>query len=88
VISEPPEGKPATQSFWLSVEQQVAAGLILLAAGGIAYIGVTVPRQIDLVLEKQKQVLAQQVYLSGKLKAAEVHLFALERRLIKLELYR
>lgn len=39
-------------SNWKGVEEQVAAGLILMATCGIGFIAFTVPQRLDLILEK------------------------------------
>lgn len=80
--------QPAPQSkppFWREVEQQVAAGLILLAVAGIGYIGVTVPRQLDLVLENQKAVLGRQIAAEGRIEKAENAIITIDRRVTRLE---
>jgi hypothetical protein len=77
-----PPGKPP---FWLEVEQQVAAGLILLAVAGIGYIGITVPRQLDLVLENQKAILGRQVAAEQRLEKVETALNGIDRRVTRLE---
>jgi hypothetical protein len=77
-----PPGKPP---FWREVEQQVAAGLILLAVAGIGYIGVTVPRQLDLVLENQKAILSRQLAAEGRIEKAETAIIGIDRRVTRLE---
>lgn len=81
----PPEDPRPKPVFWIEVEQQVAAGLILLAVGGIGYIGFTVPRQLDLVLENQKAVLARQVATETRLEKAEGSIITIDRRVTRLE---
>lgn len=71
--------------FWLEVEQQVAAGLILLAVGGICYIGFTVPRQLDLVLENQKAILNRQLAIEGRVEKIENSMLVIDRRVTRLE---
>ena len=81
-----PSGEPPSKpSFWREVEQQVAAGLILLAVAGIGYIGVTVPRQLDLVLENQKAILSRQVAAENRLEKVEGAVNGLDRRVTRLE---
>jgi hypothetical protein len=80
--NQPPNLKPP---FWLEVEQQVAAGLILLAVAGIGYIGITVPRQLDLVLENQKAILGRQVAAEQRLEKVEASLNGIDRRVTRLE---
>jgi hypothetical protein len=75
-------------SFWLQVMPQVAAGIILLAVAGIGYIGITVPRQLDLVLENQKAVLARQGATEGRLEKAEGDIITIDRRVTRLEVHR
>ena len=71
--------------FWREVEQQVAAGLILLAVAGIGYIGFTVPRQLDLVIEGQKSILVRQVAAENRLERVEGTVQGLDRRVTRLE---
>jgi len=72
-------------SFWPQVMPQVAAGIILLAVAGIGYIGITVPRQLDLVLENQKAVLARQGVTEGRLEKVEGDIIMVDRRVTRLE---
>jgi len=81
----PPEDPQPKTHFWLEVEQQVAAGLILLAVGGILYIGYTVPRQLDQVLENQKAVAARQLAAEDRLEKAEGAITGIDRRVTRLE---
>ena len=76
---------PSKPPFWREVEQQVAAGLILLAVTGIGYIGVTVPRQLDLVLENQKAILSRQLVAEGRIEKAETAIIGIDRRVTRLE---
>jgi hypothetical protein len=84
---------PADQSsedkipFWPQVMPQVVAGLILLAVAGIGYIGITVPRQLDLVLENQKAVLARQGATEGRLEKTEGAIIMIDRRVTRLEVH-
>ena len=71
--------------FWREVEQQVAAGLILLAVAGIGYLGFTVPRQLDLVLENQKAILSRQLAAEARLEKVEGAVVAIDRRVTRLE---
>jgi hypothetical protein len=71
--------------FWGEVTPQVASGLILLAVAGIGYIGITVPRQLDLVLENQKAILARQVAAELRLEKVEGALHGIDRRVTRLE---
>lgn len=84
--SDPPEGQaPHPRFSWKEVEQQVAAGLILAAVAGVAYIAWTVPRQLD-------QIYQQQVALTEQAKGMEAvvvkhgeALQGLDRRVTRLE---
>jgi hypothetical protein len=71
--------------FWSEVTPQVASGLILLAVAGIGYIGVTVPRQLDLVLENQKAILSRQLAAEGRIEKAETAIIGIDRRVTRLE---
>lgn len=79
------QGHQPKSPFWREVEQQVAAGLILLAVAGIGYIGVTVPRQLDLVLENQKAILVRQMAAEGRLERVEGAVQGIDRRVTRLE---
>lgn len=71
--------------FWREVEQQVAAGLILAAVCGIGYIGFTVPRQLDLILENQKTILSRQLAVEGRVEKIENSVITIDRRVTRLE---
>ena len=71
--------------FWGEVTPQVASGLILLAVAGIIYIGVTVPRQLDLVLENQKAILTRQLAAESRIERMEENVGGIDRRLTRLE---
>jgi hypothetical protein len=71
--------------FWNEVTPQVASGLILLAVAGIVYIGITVPRQLDLVLENQKAILSRQLAAEDRLEKAEGAITGIDRRVTRLE---
>ena len=70
---------------WKGVEEQVAAGLILLAACGIGFIAWTVPRQLDLVLQAQKTFTERIVVIEGRLVKVEGDVQGLDRRTTRLE---
>jgi hypothetical protein len=80
-----PDEQDQAQSFWSNVTPQVAAGLILLAVAGIGYIGLTVPRQLDLVLENQKATLSRQLAAEGRIEKIEEHALSIDRRVTRLE---
>jgi len=80
-----PTGTPSKAPFWPEVGQQVAAGLIFLAVAGIGYLGFTVPRQLDLVLENQKAILGRQVATELRLEKVEGALNGIDRRVTRLE---
>ena len=71
--------------FWGEVTPQVASGLILLAVAGIIYIGVTVPRQLDLVLENQKAILTRQLAAESRIERMEDSIGGIDRRVTRLE---
>lgn len=51
-VSENEEESQKRLLNWKGVEEQVAAGLILMATCGIGFIAFTVPQRLDLILEK------------------------------------
>jgi hypothetical protein len=71
--------------FWSEVTPQVASGLILLAVAGIVYLGVTVPRQLDLVLENQKAILSRQLAAESRIERIEGSVAGIDRRVTTLE---
>lgn len=79
----PPTG-PGRQ-FWREVEQQVAAGLILAAVGGIAFISWTVPRQLDAILAGQKVIAERATLLESRVGEAEQQLDQIDSRVTTLE---
>jgi len=70
---------------WKGVEEQVAAGLILLAATGIGFIAWTVPRQLDLVLQAQKTFSERFTAVEGRLSQVEGDVRTLDRRVTRIE---
>jgi len=78
-------GQGPKPPFWREVEQQVAAGLILLAVAGIGYIGFTVPRQLDLVIEGQKGIMIRQLAAENRLERVEGAVQGIDRRVTRLE---
>lgn len=70
---------------WKGVEEQVAAGLILLAACGIGFIAWTVPRQLDLVLQAQRSFTERISVMEGRLGKVEDDVQGLDRRTTRLE---
>jgi len=80
-----PADQPPRPPFWGEVLPQVASGLILIAVAGIAYIGITVPRQLDLVLENQKAVLSRQLAAEDRIEKAEGAITGIDRRVTRLE---
>lgn len=79
----PPED--GTRFSWKGVEEQVAAGLILLAACGIGFIAWTVPRQLDLVLQAQRSFTERIGAMEGRLIKVEDDVQGLDRRATRLE---
>lgn len=81
------EQKPDGNSrfSWKGVEEQVAAGLILLAACGIGFIAWTVPRQLDLVLQAQRVFAERFAAMESRLGQVENHVDGLDRRTTRLE---
>ena len=83
---QPPES--GTRFSWKGVEEQVAAGLILLAACGIGFIAWTVPRQLDLVLQAQRSFTERIAAMEGRLIKVEDDVQGLDRRATRLEAQR
>jgi len=79
----PPTG-PSRQ-FWREVEQQVAAGLILAAVGGIAFLVWTLPRQLDAILANQKVIAERATLLESRVGKAEQQLDQIDSRVTTLE---
>ena len=51
-MAEDDPSESRTPFSWKGVEEQVAAGLILMATCGIGFIAFTVPQRLDLILER------------------------------------
>ncbi len=79
----PPES--GSRFSWKGVEEQVAAGLILLAACGIGFIAWTVPRQLDMVLQAQRVFTERVAAMEGRLGKVEDDVQGLDRRTTRLE---
>jgi hypothetical protein len=78
--------EPTAQRFsWKGVEEQVAAGLILLAAGGIGFMVWTLPRQLDLVLRNQQVITERAAIIENRLGKVEDNIVILDRRTTRLE---
>lgn len=56
---------------WRGVEEQVAAGLILMATCGIGFIAFTVPQRLDLILEKMTTMTQRITVLEGRVDQVE-----------------
>jgi hypothetical protein len=81
-MEPPPE--PGRQ-FWLDVEQQVAAGLILAAVAGVGFLAWTVPRQLDLILANQKAIFERAAAIEVRLDRAEGNIQGLDHRITRME---
>jgi len=77
---EPPHEPPATtgRQFWIVVEQQVAAALILAGVAAIAFIAWEVPLSLDQLLTRQRSI-------SDRLGKTEIQIDQIEHRLTILE---
>ena len=80
----PPPPGPNRQ-FWREVEQQVAAGLILAAVGGIAFLVYTLPRQLDAILANQKAITERATAIERRVYQAEEDIQGIDHRVTKLE---
>lgn len=56
---------------WKGVEEQVAAGLILMATCGIGFIAFTVPQRLDLILEKMTAMTQRITVLENRVDQVE-----------------
>ena len=56
---------------WKGVEEQVAAGLILMATCGIGFIAFTVPQRLDLILERLTAIAQRVTILEGRVDQVE-----------------
>jgi hypothetical protein len=83
--TDPSSQDPGSRFSWKGVEEQVAAGLILLAACGIGFIAWTVPRQLDLVLQAQRVFTERVAAMEGRLGKVENDVQGLDRRTTRLE---
>jgi hypothetical protein len=76
---EPPHEPPGPgRQFWIVVEQQVAAALILAGVAAIAFIAWEVPLSLDQLLTRQRSI-------SDRLGKAEIQIDQIEHRLTILE---
>lgn len=83
-MPEPDHPRPSP-GFWKEVEQQVAAGLILAAVAGVAYIAWTVPRQLDQIYQQQVALTDRAKLIENQLGEHGVELKGLDRRVTRLE---
>lgn len=75
VIAVPPDtdnqDKLQSSFSWKGVEEQVAAGLILMATCGIGFIAFTVPQRLDLILEKMTTMMQRITILEDRVGKVE-----------------
>lgn len=76
---------PPSRQFWIQVEQQVAAGLILSMVAGVGYLVWSVPRQLDQVLANQKSISDRATAIEQRMGAIDGQLDGLDRRVTRLE---
>ena len=67
------EENESRKNMWRGVEEQVAAGLILMATCGIGFIAFTVPQRLDLILEKITTMSQRITVLEGRVDRVEGH---------------
>lgn len=70
-MPEDEEKQPLRLMNWKGVEEQVAAGLILMATCGIGFIAFTVPQRLDLILEKMTTMTQRITVLEGRVDEVE-----------------
>lgn len=73
------------RQFWREVEQQVAAGLIIAAVGGIAFLVWTLPRMLDQVLANQKVIAERATALESRVGKAEQQIDQIDSRVTRIE---
>ena len=73
------------RQFWREVEQQVAAGLILAAVGGIAFLVWTLPRQLDAILSNQKTISERATVIERRVTQVEEDVQGIGNRVTRLE---
>lgn len=76
---------PPSRQFWIQVEQQVAAGLILSMVAGVGYLVWSVPRQLDQVLANQKSISERAAAIEQRMGAIDAAIDGLDRRVTRLE---
>lgn len=70
-MEEDTSSKPRALFNWKGVEEQVAAGLILMATCGIGFIAFTVPQRLDLILERLTAVGQRVTVLESRVDQVE-----------------
>lgn len=73
------------RQFWLVVEQQVAAGLILSGAAMLCFITYTIPRQLDQVLINQKAIAERATAIELRVTKNEDYIQDVDHRVTRLE---
>jgi hypothetical protein len=73
------------RQFWREVEQQVAAGLILAAVGGIAFLVWTLPRQLDAILSNQRLISERATVIERRVTQVEEDIQGIGNRVTRLE---
>jgi hypothetical protein len=70
-VAEDNQSKPRALFNWKGVEEQVAAGLILMATCGIGFIAFTVPQRLDLILERLTAIAQRVTVLEDRVDRVE-----------------
>jgi len=70
-VAEDNHEKARTLFNWKGVEEQVAAGLILMATCGIGFIAFTVPQRLDLILERLTAITERVDQLESRVNKVE-----------------
>lgn len=70
-MAEDDPNESRTPFSWKGVEEQVAAGLILMATCGIGFIAFTVPQRLDLILERLTAIAQRVTTLEDRVDQVE-----------------
>jgi len=70
-VADDDPNESRTPFSWKGVEEQVAAGLILMATCGIGFIAFTVPQRLDLILERLTAIAQRVTILEGRVDQVE-----------------
>lgn len=73
------------KTFWQEALSQAVGGLIIAAVGGVGYLCWSVPKQLDQVLENQRQMVERFTQVEARMGKVEQDVNGLQIRVVKLE---